>query len=110
MATVINRAGAEAPVGLWARLKYDRRRFTVLRTRRCCYCNGLSQSGGEGNRTPDLVNAIHALSQLSYAPVILVADKKSGREHGKLAEAPKAVKRFASLWRNNQNGVGVGWE
>jgi hypothetical protein len=26
--------------------------------------------GGEGDRTPDLVNAIHALSQLSYAPVI----------------------------------------
>src|SRR6266849_3342866 len=25
----------------------------------------------EGDRTPDLVNAIHALSQLSYAPVIL---------------------------------------
>src|SRR3954454_6725431 len=25
--------------------------------------------GGEGDRTPDLVNAIHALSQLSYAPV-----------------------------------------
>ena len=29
------------------------------------------RSGGEGDRTPDLVNAIHALSQLSYAPVIL---------------------------------------
>src|SRR5437870_2512310 len=28
-------------------------------------------SGGEGDRTPDLVNAIHALSQLSYAPLIL---------------------------------------
>ena len=27
--------------------------------------------GGEGDRTPDLVNAIHALSQLSYAPYIL---------------------------------------
>ena len=26
------------------------------------------ESGGEGDRTPDLVNAIHALSQLSYAP------------------------------------------
>jgi hypothetical protein len=26
-------------------------------------------SGGEGDRTPDLVNAIHALSQLSYAPL-----------------------------------------
>src|SRR5512138_263582 len=25
-------------------------------------------SGGEGNRTPDLLNAIQALSQLSYAP------------------------------------------
>ena len=28
--------------------------------------------GGEGDRTPDLVNAIHALSQLSYAPVTIV--------------------------------------
>src|SRR5262245_34021528 len=27
-----------------------------------------SRDGGEGDRTPDLVNAIHALSQLSYAP------------------------------------------
>ncbi len=26
-------------------------------------------NGGEGDRTPDLVNAIHALSQLSYAPI-----------------------------------------
>ena len=25
--------------------------------------------GGEGTRTPDLVGAIHALSQLSYAPL-----------------------------------------
>ena len=27
-----------------------------------------SGGGGEGNRTPDLLNAIQALSQLSYAP------------------------------------------
>ena len=27
-------------------------------------------SGGEGDRTPDLLNAIQALSQLSYAPVV----------------------------------------
>src|ERR671918_2843797 len=32
-----------------------------------------SPYGGEGDRTPDLVNAIHALSQLSYAPVIFAA-------------------------------------
>ena len=25
--------------------------------------------GDEGDRTPDLMNAIHALSQLSYVPV-----------------------------------------
>src|SRR5437763_12189837 len=33
-------------------------------------------SGGEGGRTPDLVNAIHALSQLRYAPVILGPAKR----------------------------------
>ena len=35
--------------------------FSPRPTRRRCH-------GGEGDRTPDLVNAIHALSQLSYAP------------------------------------------
>src|ERR1700682_3687714 len=29
--------------------------------------------GGEGNRTPDLLNAIQALSQLSYTPGITLA-------------------------------------
>ena len=28
--------------------------------------------GAEGDRTPDLMNAIHALSQLSYGPVVSV--------------------------------------
>jgi hypothetical protein len=28
----------------------------------------VGSGGGEGNRTPDLLNAIQALSQLSYAP------------------------------------------
>src|SRR2546422_780752 len=35
-------------------------------------------SGGEGDRTPDLVNAIHALSQLSYAPIIFAAPRRPG--------------------------------
>src|SRR5438309_924805 len=30
----------------------------------------LPLDGGEGNRTPDLLNAIQALSQLSYAPLV----------------------------------------
>ena len=32
-------------------------------------CRPPAGHGGEGDRTPDLVNAIHALSQLSYAPI-----------------------------------------
>lgn len=30
----------------------------------------LKIGGDEGDRTPDLMNAIHALSQLSYVPAI----------------------------------------
>jgi hypothetical protein len=33
------------------------------------------ECGLEGNRTPDLVNAIQALSQLSYEPVANASDK-----------------------------------
>ena len=33
-----------------------------------------SSHGGEGDRTPDLLNAIQALSQLSYAPAVTVFD------------------------------------
>ena len=36
-------------------------------------------SGGEGNRTPDLLNAIQALSQLSYGP--LTRPAKPGPGH-----------------------------
>ena len=35
--------------------------------------------GGEGNRTPDLLNAIQALSQLSYAPDLRFARRLDGR-------------------------------
>ena len=53
--------------------------------------------GGEGDRTPDLVNAIHALSQLSYAPIILFRSPGAPlrREHGNLAGALGGVKRSA---------------
>src|SRR5690349_17432743 len=44
-----------------------------------------SASGGEGDRTPDLVNAIHALSQLSYAPAIIRPLEDSPRESEILA-------------------------
>ena len=43
----------------------------------------LPRHGGEGNRTPDLLNAIQALSQLSYAPSSQLSSKKQ----------PKAVAR-----------------
>src|SRR5439155_26450538 len=54
-------------------------------------------SGGEGDRTPDLVNAIHALSQLSYAPVILGPRKSFRREHGILPGRCRDVKRFQAF-------------
>ena len=49
-------------------------------------------SGGEGDRTPDLVNAIHALSQLSYAPAYIVppSNGASGK-HGNVARACRSV-------------------
>src|SRR5438477_9535387 len=49
-------------------------------------------NGGEGDRTPDLVNAIHALSQLSYAPVILSRPRMALWQHVKLAEGQSMVK------------------
>ena len=35
------------------------------------------KSGADRDRTDDLVNAIHALSQLSYSPIILFNLKRS---------------------------------
>jgi hypothetical protein len=48
--------------------------------------------GGEGDRTPDLVNAIHALSQLSYAPAYIVPPSNRRRgKHGNVARACRGV-------------------
>ncbi len=58
-------------------------------------CTGLTRPkrghGGEGDRTPDLVNAIHALSQLSYAPVIFSRPRTAPRQQGNLAGAVASV-------------------
>jgi hypothetical protein len=54
--------------------------------------SGTAESGGEGDRTPDLVNAIHALSQLSYAPISIVAPRKALWQHEKLAAPSGGVK------------------
>src|SRR5882724_12016012 len=54
--------------------------------------------GGEGDRTPDLVNAIHALSQLSYAPCYIGSPFIRARQHGKLrprVEGCQAVLQWA---------------
>jgi hypothetical protein len=40
--------------------------------------NGLKTGGAEGNRTPDLLNAIQALSQLSYGPIAWVRPYDAG--------------------------------
>ena len=49
-------------------------------------------SGGEGDRTPDLVNAIHALSHLSYAPdTYCPASERHRGKHGNVSRARKCV-------------------
>ena len=43
--------------------------------------------GAEGDRTPDLMNAIHALSQLSYGPFLIsakLADVSATNDRGEL--------------------------
>ena len=58
------------------------------------YSSCARASGGEGDRTPDLVNAIHALSQLSYAPGTYPAD--GARREPKILPAGKSqVKKTA---------------
>ena len=48
-------------------------------------------SGGEGDRTPDLVNAIHALSQLSYAPAGFSHLRTAPPQHGNVARGSASV-------------------
>ena len=47
--------------------------------------------GGEGDRTPDLVNAIHALSQLSYAPARFSRPRTALQQHGNVARVTVRV-------------------
>ena len=55
-------------------------------------------SGGEGDRTPDLVNAIHALSQLSYAPYYIVAP--SGAAAARKRSRRERERQAHPLWRD----------
>jgi hypothetical protein len=54
---------------------------------------GPRRHGGEGNRTPDLLNAIQALSQLSYAP-------------GATPSPPKAAARASGTAKTSEVYVG----
>src|SRR4030095_6388787 len=70
---------------------------------------GPRHNGGEGDRTPDLVNAIHALSQLSYAPIILARPFRAqagASEHGKVVSPLRRVKHF---WRKTLTRRTIGW-
>ena len=51
-------------VARWARLGAGRRK----RKRPAAFAASLRLRGAEGDRTPDLMHAMHALSQLSYSP------------------------------------------
>ncbi len=63
--------------------------------------------GGEGNRTPDLVNAIHALSLLSYAPIILGGPLGTREQNRASYLAPLAASSKISTLCELRNGSGV---
>ncbi len=66
--------------------------------------------GAEGSRTPDLVNAIHALSQLSYSPTgrggypagFAAQEPTRGFASGEASEEAVGMLRPAPEWRNRQ--------
>src|SRR5256712_12350682 len=48
---------------------WDRTRTLLIQSQACCQLHqGAAVHGAEGARTPDLLGAIQALSQLSYSP------------------------------------------
>jgi hypothetical protein len=63
---------------------------------------GSGDHGGEGNRTPDLLNAIQALSQLSYAP--RGADHPARQEPRSLGRGMFEVKKMA-LAKRSRAGI-----
>ena len=68
--------------------------------------NKTAYGGGEGDRTPDLLHAMQALSQLSYTPIKIKHEKHRCREHfprGILYKKPDFSKTKKSKPRN-QNG------
>ena len=51
-------------------MERDHRRFAAIpETRDAPRVQGFLEHGAKGTRTPDLLGAIQALSQLSYSPV-----------------------------------------
>ena len=57
-------------------LSIQERRTGAARTKKPSTKYGRPCCGAEGDRTPDLVNAIHALSQLSYSPALLTGARQ----------------------------------
>src|SRR5688572_13675050 len=60
----------------------------------------LISHGDEGDRTPDLRNAIAALSQLSYVPEVQAAESHRGRSTG----AAKPTRGFGTSQANCTGG------
>ena len=60
--------------------------------------------GDEGDRTPDLVNAIHALSQLSYVPEVQAAESHRGRSTGAAKPTRSPITSQANRAGGNDEG------
>src|SRR6266704_3390058 len=102
--------GCALATELFPRKRVQSNRRTPVRTRRL---GAWDLCGGEGDRTPDLVNAIHALSQLSYAPRILGPGKtRSGGNTASYRDVPVVSSDLAPrhelfvLWPVSQDDPG----
>jgi hypothetical protein len=60
--------------------------------------------GGEGNRTPDLLNAIQALSQLSYTPGISWRCLRNPQEPRRISKGSIEVKKI-TLAKSSTAGI-----
>jgi hypothetical protein len=68
-------------------------------------CQRMVLGGAEGNRTLDLLNAIQALSQLSYGPTGWGAKDSRSPERGSSSEGYRIARQLACAWRSSRNRI-----
>ena len=72
-----------------------------------CGFGKFRSDGGEGNRTPDLLNAIQALSQLSYAPGLSPRPHVGDTRAERIGQEPRSIARGIAAVNETRTGGNV---